>query len=345
MTWTNQAESMMKLWTEAQRTMWQNWYDSLQAAATPNLFNSDAIEEWRKLVSQGMETWTSGIDPAFKAVSSQFLASQSAMMQMLQFTTQAWQTMAPKLDAGGDWQTILTNYIEQVRQQMLPDAKGLTQASQDTAQLWRMYLEQLQNVSRPWMGLAQQAPTFVSSAMSGNGAPELMQLTQMYWSAFDSTMGSLVRSPGFGFTREHEERISKGFEAWQKMQRSYANYQTLVASAWSGVFEQVLQELKERAEQDKPIESIRDLMRLWIGAADRSFDKVFRSDEYAHIQGEFVTDYMTYRIHEQAIVEETMMKYAYVPTRSEMDEAHRNIYELRKEVKALKKALRQQAEK
>jgi hypothetical protein len=35
------------------------------------------------------------------------------------------------------------------------------------------------------------------------------------------------------------------------------------------------------------------------------------------------------------------MKATYVPTRSEMDEAHRNIYELRKEVKALKKALNQ----
>jgi uncharacterized coiled-coil DUF342 family protein len=49
---------------------------------------------------------------------------------------------------------------------------------------------------------------------------------------------------------------------------------------------------------------------------------------------------MKYRIEEQKVVEE-MMKATYVPTRSEMDEAHRNIYELRKEVKALKKALNQ----
>jgi hypothetical protein len=38
-----------------------------------------------------------------------------------------------------------------------------------------------------------------------------------------------------------------------------------------------------------------------------------------------------------------MLKATYVPTRSEMDEAHRNVYELRKEVKALKKALNQKS--
>ncbi|NJK88596.1 MAG: hypothetical protein HC923_03800 [Myxococcales bacterium] len=147
-----------------------------------------------------------------------------------------------------------------------------------------------------------------------------------------------MHSPGFGLTREHEERLAKGFQAWQKMQRSYSDYQVLMADAWSGVLGQVLQELKDRTEQDKPVENLRDLVRLWIGAADSSFDKVFRSDEYANVQGAFVTDYMNYRIHEQGIVEE-MMKYAYVPTRSEMDDAHRVIHELRREVRTLKKAM------
>jgi class III poly(R)-hydroxyalkanoic acid synthase PhaE subunit len=107
------------------------------------------------------------------------------------------------------------------------------------------------------------------------------------------------------------------------------------------VFEQVLQELKDRAENDKPIESIRDLARLWIGAADRSFDKIFRSEAYSKAQGQFVSDYMTYRIHEQAVMEE-MMRYSYVATRGEVDEAHRNIHQLRREVRSLKKALQQQ---
>jgi class III poly(R)-hydroxyalkanoic acid synthase PhaE subunit len=98
--------------------------------------------------------------------------------------------------------------------------------------------------------------------------------------------------------------------------------------------------MKDRAEQGKPIESLRELMRLWLSAADQSFDRMFRTESYADVQGRFVTKTMQYRIEEQKVVEE-LLKATYVPTRSEMDEAHRNVYELRKEVKALKKALNQ----
>jgi class III poly(R)-hydroxyalkanoic acid synthase PhaE subunit len=342
MTWNEQADSMMKVWTEAQKTMMQSWYNAVQSASTPAFFNPGIVEEWRKFVMNGMEAWTGGTQPAFKGISSQFVSAQAAMMQALQFTTQAWQAMAPQLDAGGDWQTVLSKYVEQMRQQMMPDAEAMSQATQDTAQLWRMYMERITSMSQPWMGVAGQLPSVFGGAMSGEGSSQFMELTKMYWNAFDTTFGSLSQSPGFGLTREHEERLAKGFEAWQKVQRSYNDYQVLMADAWSGVFEQVLNELKDRSENDKPVQGVRELLNLWIGAADRSFDKVFRTEEYARVQGQFVTDYMNYRIQEQAIVEE-MMRYGYTATRSEVDEAHRKIQELRRELKALKKSIGQKS--
>jgi len=43
-------------------------------------------------------------------------------------------------------------------------------------------------------------------------------------------------------------------------------------------------------------------------------------------------------VHERQIIEVFLDLYD-LPTRSELDETHRRIYELRKEVKALKKAM------
>jgi class III poly(R)-hydroxyalkanoic acid synthase PhaE subunit len=338
MTWNDQAESMMKVWTEAQRTMWQGWYDAVQTASAPAMFNPGMLEEWRKLATQGLEMWNSGIDPAFRNVSRQMMASQSAMMQMLQMTTSAWQSMAPKLDAGQDWNTVLTTYVEQMRQQMMPDAKGMVQTAQDSTEMWKMYMQHMQGMLQPWTRVAEQFPNALSGAMAGNGSKGFIDLTSMAWEAFGGTFDKLSHSPSFGITRELEEKIAKAYDAWKEMQQSSNDYQVMMAEAWSGVFEQVLQQMKSRAEQDKPVESMRDLMTLWLSAADRSFDKVFRSETYAHVQGRFVTNTMKYRIREQEVVEE-FMKATYIPTRSEMDEAHRNIYELRKEVKRLKKSL------
>lgn len=343
MTWNTQAESMMNMWTEAQKTLWQGWYDAVQAASTPAMFNPGMIEEWRKMASQGVEAWMGNADPAFSNMSRQMVASQTAMMQLLKFTTDAWQAMAPRLDAGQDWNTVMTNYAEQMRQQLFPNARGMAQTMQDSTQMWNMYMEYIQNMARPWMNVGQQAPSILGSMTPGaSGSKEMIELTKMTWDAYTQTLGRYTMSPGFGLTRELEEKISRAFAAWQEMQQAGNDYQVLMADAWSGVFQQVLQEMKDRAEQGKPIESLRELMRLWLSAADESFDRVFRTESYAEVQGRFVTNTMKYRIEEQKVVEE-MLKATYVPTRSEMDEAHRNVYELRKEVKALKKALNQKS--
>jgi class III poly(R)-hydroxyalkanoic acid synthase PhaE subunit len=341
MTWNNQAESMMNMWTEAQKTLWQGWYDAVQAASTPAMFNPGMLEEWRKMASQGVESWMGGADSTFGNVSRQFVASQAAMMQLLKFTTDAWQAMAPRLDAGQDWNTVMSNYAEQMRQQLFPNARGMAQTAQDATQTWNMYLQYMQNMAQPWMNVGQQAPGILGSMTPGSsGSKEMIELTKLTWDAYTQTLGRYTMSPAFGLTRELEEKISRAFAAWQEMQQASNDYQVLMADAWSGVFQQVLQEMKDRAEQGKPIESVRELMRLWLSAADQSFDRIFRTESYAEVQGRFVTNTMKYRIEEQKVVEE-MMKATYVPTRSEMDEAHRNIYELRKEVKALKKALNQ----
>jgi class III poly(R)-hydroxyalkanoic acid synthase PhaE subunit len=149
----------------------------------------------------------------------------------------------------------------------------------------------------------------------------------------------MVNTPGVGLTRELTNKISQGFESWKTLTQAMDDYQYLILDAWSGVMEQVLRDMMKRAEQGQPVESIRDLVKMWTGAADKSFAQVATSEKYAEVQGRFLSSYMDYRIKEQQIVEE-FLRYSYVPTRSEMDEAHRNVYELRKEVKALKKALK-----
>lgn len=342
MTWSDQAQSMMKIWSEAQKTMWQGWYDAVQAASQPAMLNPGVVDEWRKLAMQGMETWTSGSNQIAKTVSGQFLANQAAMMQLLQFTTNVWQSVAPRLDAGEDWQSVITTYVEQMRQQMMPNTKVIAQTAQDTAELWRLYLQQMQSISQPWLGVSQQLPAFLGGAMTGvgnGGSSNLMELSKAFWGAYDQTFGKLTNSPGFGFTRELEKKAQTAFESWQGMQQASYDYQAVMADAWAGVFREVLQEIKDRIEQGKPIDSLRGLVRLWVDSADRSFDKVLRSDAYRQAQGSFVNAYMTYRIDEQRLFEE-LMKSSYVPTRSEVDEAHRSIHDLRREVRSLKKALR-----
>jgi len=344
MTWSEQADSMMKVWTEAQKKMWENWYEMSQNVTNPTtLFSGMGMyNQWQKMSAQWIDAMSGNANPAAKNLSRQFATAQSTMMNFLEMTTKAWNTMIPKLESGQDWQTVLNSYMEQFRKQMANPAQWM-QTSQQTTDMLQTYAQSMQTAMMPWMKPLQMAPSMLGVAMSGkNGGTELIDMSRMFWQAYDDTMGRMVGMPGVGFTRELEEKLSNGYKSWSQARQAMDEYQLLVSDAWSGVMEEVLREMMKRAEKGQPIESIRDLVRLWTTAADESFDKVFRSEKYAEVQAKFVTTYMEYRIQEQQIIDE-MLKYSHIPTRTDVDEANRNIYELRKEVKALKKALKSSA--
>jgi class III poly(R)-hydroxyalkanoic acid synthase PhaE subunit len=345
MTWSDQADSMMKVWTEAQKKMWENWYEMSQNMANPNAFAGFGMyDQWQTMASKWLETVNSNMEPAAQNLSRQFVSSQSTMMRFLEMTTKAWNVMMPRLDAGEDWEKVVSDYMESFRKQMFDPAQ-MMQAAQGSTALWTNSMQAMQSAMLPWMNPMQQAPGMMGAAMmSQNGGADIMDLTRMFWDAYHQTTGRMIGSPGVGFTRELEEKFSRAYQAWQKARQAMDEYQMLMADGWSGVMEQVLREMMNRAEKGQPVESIRDLIRLWTTAADKSFDRVFRSERYSEVQGQFLSTYMEYRIEEQKVFEE-IMKYSYIPTRSEMDEAHRNIYELRKEVKMLKKAQRDTGKK
>ena len=181
----------------------------------------------------------------------------------------------------------------------------------------------------------QRTPTLAAGIFTGRGA-DLLELTNLYWDAFERTFGSLLQAPGLGLTRELNEKIARGFDRWLDYRRASADYQTKLADAWAATFEQLIRTMADLAEKGQTITSIRELLLMWGQIADRVFIQTFQTDEYVQIQGQFLNAAMAYRIQQREIMEIALKSYD-LPTRSEVDEAHRNIYELRKEIKALKK--------
>lgn len=340
MTWNDQVDSMVNIWGEAQKQLWESWYDAVRSAPAPFMAYNTMLDQWRKMATQSVEAWTSDAQPVAKKLSQQLVASQSTMMRFLELTSDAWQAIWPKVESGEDWQATMRGFVEQVSKQWASTPAGMFKSTQDVGELWRLYMEELQALSQPWMASLRRSPFHIGEALTGTGSgSELIEMTNLYWDAYERTFGSLVESPSFGFTREINEKIAKAFNSWLDFRRASAEYQSILAASWGGIFEEVIQAMVKRAEQDKPITSVRDLMRLWTDTADSALEKVFRSPEYVEVQGRLMDTAMTYRMQEQQVVE-LLLKMSYVPTRGEVDEAHRNIYELRKEVKALKRALK-----
>ncbi len=335
-TWNDQVETMAKAWAEVQKKMWENWYDLARTAPAPPLY-TDMADQWQKVAAQSLEAWTATAEPTAKTVAERLVASQKTFVDFLQFLADAWKAVMARVEAGEDWQKNLKVYTDQLRQEFFHTPEAMKRVNQDLQELWGLYLDEWNKLAQPWVKSSQVAREQLGQAITSDGSA-LINLANLYWDAYERTFGRLVESPSLGYTRELNEKLLKGFDAWQDFRQASIEYQIILADTWVQAFEQFIKELVALAEKGQPVRSVRELMLLWNNSADPVFIEIFRSEKYIRIQGRLLNTAMHYRLHQREITE-LFLKISDIPTRTEVDEAHRNIYEQRKELKALKKAV------
>jgi class III poly(R)-hydroxyalkanoic acid synthase PhaE subunit len=334
---SEQSETMVKTLTEVQKHMWESWFGLMRAAPSPIAVSPGVVDQWRDLATRAVKGWTTEAEQVAKDVSERLLTTQDCVLRFLELSLSTWNAIAPKVEAGEDWQAVLGKYAEQLRQQFVPTPQGMGKATQDSGELWRLYVEEWQKLVQPWAESLQRAPWRVGQASTGDGSA-LVELMNLYGDAYERTFGRLIESPSLGHTRELNEDLFKGFAAWMDYRRASFEYQVELGGTWTRALEEFTRKLISQAEKGETVQSLRQLLFQWIDVIDQVFAKVFRSEEYIRLQAHLVNTAMAYRLREREIVE-AFLKTSHVPYRSEMDEAHRRIYHLRKEVKELKKAL------
>src|SRR5690606_16086571 len=95
--------------------------------------------------------------------------------------------------------------------------------------------------------------------------------------------------------------------------------------------------LAEREEQGRRIESSRALFDLWIDAAEDAYAEIALSSEFRTVYGKLVNAQMRLRAGVQREVEHASAQFG-MPTRTEMDAAHRKIVELERALRKMRDA-------
>lgn len=299
--------------------------------------DASSSDGWQAVAEQSAKAWADASTQLAQSVAQSVLAGQAAMGRVIELTSEAWKTITPSVNGAQNWQDALQSYASQVRQFMvgLPISPA---TAGDAAQLWQLYLQQFQELSQPWLRLmTRDAPAHLGRSFPGRQS-ELLELSNHYWDAYERTIGRLLGSPSLGYSRELNHRLAEGFEAWQEFMRAGYEYRVVMSEAWMNAFKQMMAQLNERSGRGEPVNSVKQLIEVWTDTADEAFNEVFESQRYIDSQGRLLNSSMALRRKQQEIVDD-LLKGSYIPGRSEVDEAHRGIYELRKEVRELKRKI------
>ena len=150
-------------------------------------------------------------------------------------------------------------------------------------------------------------------------------------------MNDFLQSPSFSYTREFNHKLFQSLEAWFNLQQAGYDYQLVLLEVWLKTVEEFLRTLLSITEQGETIQRWQQLLQVWSRLFDRTFEQTFQSGHALQRRGEFLKATLTFRKQQQQLME-MFLKWNDLPTRSEVDEIHRSIYELRKEIRSLKQA-------
>ncbi|MEP0879836.1 class III poly(R)-hydroxyalkanoic acid synthase subunit PhaE [Funiculus sociatus GB2-M2] len=228
---------------------------------------------------------------------------------------------------------IWESWIDFIRPVTTTETPATVNGIQNQVELWLLYAEGLQKLGQLSVEPLRQSLEMAIQAMGGDVAS--IELNNLYWD-YQQT-GNLLQSPSLGYTREFNNKLLKSFDAWTNFYKASFDYQLVLVDVWMKAFEQLMR-LASSQEKGETLQNWRQFQQVWSRVFDQAFAQTFRSQNALEIQGKFLNAAMTYRLQQQQLME-VFLKMNNLPTRSEVDEIHRNVYELRKEIKSLKKAL------
>src|SRR5690606_4316509 len=279
---------------------WTAWSDTMRQAASGGGGQAGA--------QAGMQAWHDAID---------------------WWTRQAHGNRAGVNDAVERFNTQARAWLGQM-QQFAGQCAGRDSAARDIARAWRESLGATGENPFPEM----------FRTMRGHGLKGLDQWIEDASPYLDATLRegkAWLGLPAFGVGREHQERLQQLAQAQLEYQQANSAYNALMLKASQSAFEIFEDKLVEHEEPGRQIESPRALFDLWVDAAEEAYAEIALSQEFRKVYAELTNAQMRLRAGIQAQIEQASRLFD-LPTRSELDGAHRKIVELERAVRRLRDA-------
>jgi len=216
-------------------------------------------------------------------------------------------------------------------------AGGRTAAMKDDA------VESLREAQRMWQSSVDQWVTLAQNAMPHGSIPteswktlfDPGQWVQTGLGPLDVAIEHLVEGPSYATLWTLDRKILKAQKLRAEWAKDLTAYQVLMHGAWNEAVKRFLREINDT--KGTPITSWRELTDVWIEIANNTLVETHRTSEFLEAQRRLTRSGAECRLQERDI-SEAFCEMQQTPTRTEMDEVQREVYELRRRLRALENA-------
>lgn len=157
----------------------------------------------------------------------------------------------------------------------------------------------------------------------------------------NQTIEHLSEGAQFADIWQAERRVLSATREWLELRQQSLRYRYIIMSAWMRAYDRFYEAHgQDFAEGGVPPMGWHGLVRSWLEIANDELLKTQRSDEFLNAQRDLLRASIDFRGCQQRFVEEFCETHG-IPSRTEVDDLHRMVTELRREMRALRRELAQ----
>ena len=153
-----------------------------------------------------------------------------------------------------------------------------------------------------------------------------------------------LNSPPIGLTREFIETVKQVVKNYIEYIKQLKIFENDISEKGKESFEKFVKEISELIKNGENIEDFDKVFKKWVEINENIFQDYFRSKEFVTFLSEYtkVSAKLKHSLDEYTF---TILKNTNIATKTELDRAYKDIYNLKKEIKELKKRLEKKEDK
>ena len=330
-------ENYMKFWSDmanGQNNPWAS-YMNMMSGMTQNPWES--FMKMMPDMSQNpwsgfMKTMTDMSQNPFMKMMPNFSQYKIPGMDMYSKMLSMWQGMSDPMSFAKDFPEKYMDLMQDVFGMFLPDtAQGFMQKPM---QLMDTCVNFYKQTMEPWM----QIDKGILDRISAGDMTAYIDFFKEMNEKYDETFSKYFNMLGMGLNRESNEDYMKAMNAYNKCMFSAGEVMAQVMNSCSEGAKKMVEQFQANIAEGKSPTTFREFYDLWYNATEGQLVKLLETEEFAQSFDDFSDKYSRY-LSAMNKVYERMLAGLPIPTNTDMKSLYKTVYDLRKDVRDLKRGL------
>lgn len=328
-------------WAKFQQAWMRSWEGMMKNAGPQNSFANNPYEAWTKMMEyynpfDASKMMGAGTRDVFEKILNSNKLYLGTYEQWKKFNDDF---LKPGTDTYKEnLEQLVKQFNEIFTNNLIPllpkEMQGLMVNSQS---YFNTYLKTLENFLGPWSFAYQNIAEIYMESIYKDPM-KLSDALKEWKDAYNKTFGVLVKSPVVGSSRELLEQNNRAVDSMVDMLISVSEFITKALSVGYKNSQEVFEEYFDSVDKGEDPKTFNEFYKMWSKHVENAIEKYFYTDEFSKLIAKAADSYMIFKIEYDKLIEKSLSDSPIV-TKSEVDNVYKNVYELRREVRSLKKEL------